>query len=214
MVTKRQKEILIGTILGDGYLQKTGKRNARLKLEHSERQRDYLCWKYEQLRNLMQDKPKRIERYNPVWKRTYVYYRCQTHSMPILGRLQRYFYDEQGRKRIPENIAQLLKSPLSLAVWFMDDGHYYSRDGSAHIYLPRYSDEEIERLVTALVQNFGLKPKVVWKKGYPCLYFPREETERLMAIIKPWMPACMRYKTPPDPVTTEGAMPEGSAHHA
>jgi hypothetical protein len=134
--------------------------------------------------------------------------------MPILGRLKRHFYDEQGRKRIPENIAQLLKSPLSLAVWFMDDGHYYSRDGSAHIYLPRYSDEEIERLVTALVQNFGLKPKVVWKKGYPCLYFPREETERLMAIIKPWMPACMRYKTPPDPVTTEGAMPEGSAHHA
>jgi hypothetical protein len=216
MVTKRQKEILIGTILGDGYLQKTGKRNARLKLEHSERQHDYLWWKYEQLRNLMQDKPKRIERYNPIWKRTYVYYRCQTHSMPILGRLKRHFYDEQGRKRIPENIAQLLKSPLSLAVWFMDDGHYYSRDGSAHIYLPRYSDEEIKRLVTALVQNFGLKPKVMcmWKKGYPCLYFPREETERLMAIIKPWMPACMRYKTPPDPVTTEGAMPEGSAHHA
>jgi Ni,Fe-hydrogenase I cytochrome b subunit len=81
MVTKRQKEILIGTILGDGYLQKTGKRNARLKLEHSERQRDYLWWKYEQLRNLMQDKPKRIERYNPIWKRTYVYYRCQSRCL-------------------------------------------------------------------------------------------------------------------------------------
>jgi len=214
MVTKRQREIIIGTILGDGYLQKTGKRNARLKLEHSERQRDYIWWKYEQLKNLMQDKPKRIERYNPIWQRTYTYYRCQTHSMPLLGRYKRWFYDEQGRKRIPENIAQLLKSPLSLAVWFMDDGHYYKRDGSAHIYLPRYSDEELQRLVAALEQNFGLHPRVVWKKGYPCLYFPREETERLMALIKPWVPPCMSHKTPPDPVTTEGAMPEGSASHA
>ncbi len=214
MVTKRQREIIIGTILGDGYLQKTGKRNARLKLEHSERQRDYLWWKYEQLKNLMQDEPKRIERYNPVWKRTYTYYRCQTHSMPLLGYYKRHFYDEQGRKRIPENIAQLLKSPLSLAVWFLDDGHYYQRDGSAHIYLPRYSDEELQMLVTALERNFGLHPKVVWKKGYPCLYFPRDETKRLMLLIKPWVPSCMKHKTPPDPVTTEGAMPEGFANHA
>lgn len=214
MVTKRQREILIGILLGDGYLQKTGKRNARLKLEHPEQQREYLFWKYEQLRNLMQDKPQRIERYNPVWKRTYTYYRCQTHSMPLLGRYKRYFYDEQGRKRVPENIAQLLKSPLSLAVWFMDDGHYYPRDGVAYIYLPRYSEEDLKRLVTALEENFGLRPMVVWKKGYPCLYFPRQETEKLMALIKPWVLPCMKHKTPPDPVTTEGAKPEGSAPHA
>jgi hypothetical protein len=61
MVSKKQREILIGTILGDGYLQKTGKRNARLKLEHSEKQKDYIFWKYEELKNLMQDRPKRIE---------------------------------------------------------------------------------------------------------------------------------------------------------
>ncbi len=211
MVTKRQREILIGTILGDGYLQRTGKRNARLKLEHSQHQKDYLWWKYEQLHNLMQDNPKRLERYNPIWKRTYTYYRCQTHSLPLLGRYKRYFYDEQGLKRIPENIAQLLRSPLSLAVWFMDDGHYYPRDGVAYIYLSRYSGEELQRLVTALKDNFGLHPQVVWKKGYPCLYFPRKETQRLMALIKPWVPPCMKHKTPSDPVTTEGGMPEGSA---
>jgi hypothetical protein len=119
MVSKRQREILIGTILGDGYLQKTGKRNARLKLEHSEKQKDYIFWKYEELKNLMQDRPKRIERFNPKWGKTYVYYRCQTHSMPLLGRYKRYFYDEGGKKKVPENIEKLLRSPLSLAVWYM-----------------------------------------------------------------------------------------------
>ncbi|MFN3977006.1 MAG: LAGLIDADG endonuclease [Aquificaceae bacterium] len=211
MVTKRQREILIGTILGDGYLQKTGKRNARLKLEHSERQKDYIFWKYEELKNLMQDKPKRIERYNPIWKKSYVYYRCQSHSMPLLGRYKRYFYDEKGKKRIPENIEALLKAPLSLAVWYMDDGHYYPRDGVAYIYLPKYSEEDLQRLLRALEKNFDLKPKVIYKRGYPCIYFPRQETEKLMEIIKPWMPDFMKYKTPPDPVTTEGAMPEGHA---
>ncbi len=210
MVSKRQKEIIIGTLLGDGYLQATGKKNARLKLEHSEKQKDYIFWKWEELKNLMQDKPKRIERYNPKWRKTYTYYRCQSHSMPLLGKLRRLFYDEKGKKRVPEKISMLLKAPLSLAVWYMDDGHYYRRDKVAYIYLPKYGEEELQRLTEALEKNFGLKPKVVWKKGYPVLYFPREETERLMSIIKPWVPEFMKYKTSPDPVTTEGALPEGS----
>jgi hypothetical protein len=205
MVSKRQREILIGAILGDGYLQKTGKRNARLKLEHSEKQKDYIFWKYEELKNLMQDRPKRIERFNPRWGKTYVYYRCQTHSMPLLGRYKRYFYDEGGKKRVPENIEKLLRSPLSLAVWYMDDGHYYARDGVGYIYLPKYSPEDLERLLGALKNNFGLEPKLIKKKGYPVLYFPREEFEKLMAIIKPHVPDFMKYKTSPDPVTTEGA---------
>ena len=212
MITKRQKEIIIGTLLGDGYLQATGKKNARLKLEHSEKQKDYIFWKYEELKNLMQDKPKKLERYNPKWEKAYTYYRCQSHSMPLLGKFKRLFYDKAGRKRIPEKISMLLKSPLSLAVWYMDDGHYYLRDDVAYIYLPRYSEEEIRRLTEALGKNFNLKPRVIKKKGYPVLYFPKEETQKLMAIIKPWVPEFMKYKTSPDPVTTEGALPEGSTN--
>jgi hypothetical protein len=208
MVTKRQREILIGTILGDGYLQATGKRNARLKLEHSERQRDYLRWKYEALQSLMQDQPKTVERFNPQWKRHYTYCRCQTVAMPLLGRYKRTFYDENGRKQIPLNIEGLLKAPLTLAVWFMDDGHYYPRDKVAYIYLPRYTDEELTRLVNALERNFGLSCRVVRKKGYPCLFFPPDVTQKLKDIISPWVLPSMRYKLPPDPVTTEGALPE------
>lgn len=209
MVKKAQRELIIGTLLGDGYLQRTGKRNARLRLEHSEKQKEYILWKYELLKNLMQDKPKRLERYNPKWKKSYVYYRCQSHSMPLLGAYRRAFYDEKGKKRIPEKIKSLLKAPLSLAVWYMDDGHYYARDGVAYIYMPRYEEADIKRLLSALSENFGLKPRVVYKKGYPVLFFDREQTKKLFEIINPWVPDFMKYKTSPDPVTTEGAMPEG-----
>jgi hypothetical protein len=207
---KRQREILIGTILGDAWLQGTGRRSARLRLEHSEKQREYIFWKYEQLKNLMQDKPKRIERFNPIFKKTYVYYRCQSHSSPTLGKYRRYFYDENGRKRIPEQIEQLLRSPLTLAVWYMDDGHYYARDQVAYIYMPKYSSEELERLCQAVKLNFNVEPKVIYKKGYPCLYFPRQEASRLLTLIDQYLIESMRYKTSLNPVTTEGALPEDS----
>jgi hypothetical protein len=211
MITKRQRELILGAVLGDGFLQKTGKRNARLRLEHSEKQRDYLWWKYETLSNLMQDKPKPIQRFHPRWKKAYTYYRCQTHAMPLLGRYQRAFYDEQGRKRVPQQIKRWLKAPLTLAVWYMDDGHYYPRDRSAYIYLPRYSREEVAWLIEALSENFGLRARAIVKKGYPVLYFDPRETERLKAIVREWVHPSMEYKLPPDPVTTEGALPESPA---
>jgi len=209
-VLKRQREILIGTILGDAWLQRTGRRSARLRLEHSEKQKDYIFWKYEELKTLMQDQPKRIERFNPRFNKTYVYYRCQSHSSPTLGRYRQYFYDEAGRKRVPEQIEKLLRSPLSLAVWYMDDGHYYARDKVAFIYLPNYTEEELSRLCKALGLNFGVEPKLIYKKGHPCLYFPRSETVRLHAIIGGHVIESMKYKTPLDPVTTEGELPEDS----
>jgi hypothetical protein len=207
---KRQREILIGTILGDASLQSIGRRNARLRLEHSEKQKEYIFWKYEQLKNLMQSRPKKIERFNPRFKKTYVYYRCQSHSSPTLGKYRRYFYDEEGRKRIPEQIELLLRSPLTLAVWYMDDGHYDARDRVVYIYMPRYSREQLQRLCRALKLNFNVEPKVVYKKGYPCLYFPQQEAIRLLTLINEHIIQGMRYKTPLNPVTTEGALPEDS----
>jgi hypothetical protein len=49
----------------------------------------------------------------------------------------------------------------------------------------------LERLLIALKNNFGLEPKLIKKKGYPVLHFPREEFEKLIAIIKPHVPDFM-----------------------
>jgi len=76
-LTKMQREIVIGLLLGDAFMQKTGSRNARLRLEHSAGQKEYIFWKHKVLSNLMQAKPKFIRRYNPHWKKSYNYYRCQ-----------------------------------------------------------------------------------------------------------------------------------------
>src|SRR3989338_6002614 len=112
---KKQKEVLIGLILGDGFLQATGKRNARLRLEHSSKQKSYLDWKVEVFKNFMQSEPKRMDRFHPTWRKTYSYYRCQSHATPVFGKFRRLFYRD-NRKVIPKNIQSLLKAPQTLAV--------------------------------------------------------------------------------------------------
>ena len=189
-ISKKQRDIIIGIILGDGFIKKTGKRNARLRIEHSIKQKDYIFWKYEQLKNLMQSRPRLVERYNPISKKTYKYYRCQSHSSPIFGKYRRLFYKD-SRKAIPDNIDSLLKSPLSLAVWYGDDGCYCPKDKSAWIYLPKYPPEEIEKLRQAILNNFWLNPKIIKKKDCPCFYFTAEETEKLFSIIKQYIPPCI-----------------------
>ena len=196
---KKQREVLIGLVLGDGFLQATGKKNARLRLEHSAKQKSYLEWKYEVLKNFMQAPPKYIKRFNPVWQRAYEYYRCQTHATPYLGKLKRLFYDG-NRKVIPENIQSLLKAPQSLAVWYMDDGNLYHRDKTAEIYLPIYQNVELQRLVATLKANFGLEPKIkIKKKKYPVFGFDVQQTKQLVEIVRPYVVPSLKYKIFPTP---------------
>ena len=195
-MTKRQYDIIFGTIVGDGYIQMTGKKNARLRFEHSEKQKDYIDWKWQELRNWMQDKPKKVTRYNPIWNKTYTYYRCQTHSSPVFGKLHKLFYIN-NRKIISENFQKLFKSKLSLATWYMDDGYYYHRDKTAYIYLSKFSEQDTAKLIQTLKENFGLNPKLEIKKLKNInLKFSVKETKKLINLIKAEIIPFMRYKLP------------------
>lgn len=192
-MTKKQREIVIGCILGDAYLQKTGKHNARLRLEHSVKQKDYIFWKWEELNKYMQDKPRLIKRYNPVWKKHYQYYRCQSHSSPIFGKLKQLFYFD-NIKQIPDKIEKLLSKQV-LAIWYMDDGYYYQRDKTVYIYLAKFPESQVRRLIKTLRNNFGLNPKLEIKKTRNLsLKFSVKEAEKLIKIIKPYIIPSMAYK--------------------
>src|SRR5437879_6122195 len=102
---KIQKAVIVGTILGDGFLQKTGKNNARLRLEHSLKQQDYLIWKCQVLSNFFQNKPVILTRNNLKFGKTYQYIRNQSYSGLELGKLHQLFYVD-GKKVIPNQISK------------------------------------------------------------------------------------------------------------
>ena len=191
-LTKKQTDVLIGTILGDGFLQKTGTKNARLRLEHSDKQKDYLLWKGTQMSRLFQGKPTFLSRVHPKSSETYSYARWQSNASPELGVWQRYFYKD-GKKTIPADIGKYL-TPLALAVWYMDDG-YLSEDKSSFIYLGKVSQSEADVLRDAISKNFAISAKVYDKKnkGF-ALYFPVEETRKLHTLLRSFMHSSMCYK--------------------
>lgn len=207
-MTRRQKAVVIGSILGDGFLQKTGKSNARLRLEHSFKQKEYLLWKYQILKNYFQSKPQYLERSNLKFGKSYQYIRAQSSSGSEFGKLLQLFY-VNNTKVIPAAIVNSLKDPLSLAVWFMDDGYYYPRDKMAYIYLPKYPQQSLNLLFNALKVNFCLAPTFkIKKRGEYVLIFSVGETAKLMDLIKEHVISTMNYKLSSqdklfDPVSTE-----------
>lgn len=192
--SKEQKAILIGTILGDAYLQKTGKKNARLRLEHGASQKDYIFWKVSQFPKLFQGEPKYLERKHPLSGQIYKYWRHQSNSTPELGKWHAKFYGG-GKKHIPNTIRNLLQDSLSLAVWYMDDGYYYPRDKVSYLYLGKVSKSEAEIVKSALEKNFNIFSKVLNKKqkGF-ALYFYHNETKKLHDMIRQYVLPSMQYK--------------------
>lgn len=193
-LSREQKSILFGTILGDGCLQKTGKKNARLRLEHGGSQKEYLLWKVKKFGKFFQGKPKYLQRIHPISKRKYSYWRHQSQSTPYLGKLRNIFYPDGGKK-IPEYLEKYL-TPVTLAVWYMDDGYYYSRDRCGYLYLGNVSQREAETVALALLKNFNIATRVKQKKKGYAIYFSPEETQKLKNLIKGHILHQFDYKLP------------------
>ena len=193
-LTKQQQAVLVGTVLGDAYLQKTGMRNARLRLEHGEKQKDYLKWKTSFFPRLFQGKPHHIERIHPKTMRKYGYWRHQSSATPVFGKWREIFYGN-GKKRIPHSLADILCEPLALAVWYMDDGYYYARDRASYLYLGTVTREEALIAQHAIERNFGIVAKIYDKKrkGF-ALYFLPKETQKLHAAVKKYIVPSLAYK--------------------
>jgi hypothetical protein len=120
-----QRDVLIGTVLGDGSLKisRSGKA-AQLQICHSYSTKEYVFWKKEIFNNWVFCEPKYHQINNGLEFRTV------SHSL-IFEYMQAFYI---GTKRIvPKNITDILKSPLSLAVWFMDDGNGYLRNNAFRI---------------------------------------------------------------------------------
>lgn len=195
-LTKEQEAAIIGMVLGDGYLQKTGKKNARLRLEHKADHKDYLIWKAGILPNLFQGKPTFLKRIHPITKKTYSYVRQQSNSSPILGKFRDIFY-VNNKKIIPEDIDRLLKTDIAFAIWFLDDGYYYFRDNCAYLYLGKVSRHGAEIASQAIFNKFNIENRVLDKKnkGF-AVYFPPKSQESIKIILKKYTPSIMAYKIP------------------
>lgn len=59
-VSTRERDIILGTLLGDGHLAML-KSGARLEINHSEKQKAHVFWKYKELSRMVLASPHHIE---------------------------------------------------------------------------------------------------------------------------------------------------------
>lgn len=128
-ITKESRNLLIALLLGDGTISN----NNVFKLSHCEKQRDYLEWKIEQLKNagLRNNGLKEyisVKGYN-IGKK--VYY-TQLNIVPFIKVLRRVFYKpykKLGNRKLLNRL-----DAKGIAIWYMDDGHinYRKTNGKVH----------------------------------------------------------------------------------
>lgn len=183
------KELLLGMVLGDGYLEPHGK-GVRLQVNHAVRFASYINWKRDLLRAL---EPGSLHTNS---NNGYPFWRFVTRCHPDLADLRRLFYVD-GKKIIPDGIQKMLLHPQSLAVWFMDDGTCDKRQGSMLFETQCFDASDVERLRETLQANFDIRVKAhrcgVGRKGCR-LYVSVAEARKLRKIIEPYVLPEMRYK--------------------
>jgi len=187
-----QREMLWGMLLGDAHLEQQSTNTARLKVEHSVDQRDYVTWKYENWREWVLTPPQLRIKHNRLGSAsTNIWFNTIAH--PELVEWRKRFYDE-NRKRVPSDF---VLTPLALAIWFMDDGSRKSREcRGLYLNVQCYTRSEVERLQDYLMHDFGLRTTTRQQSDGLQIYIPSSEVTSFARMVSPYVIASMRYKLP------------------
>ncbi len=182
-LTEVQRSIIIGSLLGDGAMR--CKVNALLEVNHAFAQREYVDWKYHQLEDLCGTPPKLR-----LGNGGRVAYRFTTLSLPQLTSLYREFY--RGRRKIvPE---RLILTPLTLAVWFMDDGCKSYR--ALYLNTQQFDLDNQNRLIGMLSEQWGLSSTLNRDKQYFRMRIAVHSVDKFKNVIEPHLLKQFGYKLP------------------
>jgi hypothetical protein len=194
------KEMLIGTILGDAHIGKTGLDKAFISFEQSKKKLEYLKFLFEisKKEGLSLEELKTYTRNDQRYKKINesVYFR--TKSLESLKPLADMFLNKEGKKIIPSNISEIL-TPRSLAFWLMDDGQQVKR-GGVTLCTDSYKSEEVDTLRKALKTNFNLITSIHTKTNknsesiYERIYINKSSLDNIKPLLKEHMHDSMLYK--------------------
>ena len=189
---KKQKEIIIGLILGDGHLETMNKgKTYRLKVEQSIKHKSYVDWLYMNFRDFVNTPPK-IRKSIAFGKET-TNYRFSTLSVGNFRFFAQQFY--KNKKKIIPSLIQRWLTPLSMAVWFMDDGQIKSKKHRALLINTQcFSKKDLGKLQKALEEKFGIKTNLKKEPTGWRLYILSETVAKFVKLINPYILPSMRKK--------------------
>ena len=191
VMSDRQKQILTGMLLGDAHLERqAGALAARLKIEHSLAQSTYVEWKFREWRDWVRTPPKaRVRRNRLGTQSTNIGFTTLSHVEFERFRLR--FYRDR-RKVVPEDLEL---TPLSMAVWFMDDGSRKSSQcRGLYLNTQSFTSAEVALLQAVIRRDVGVDTTVRRQRDGLQIYVPAPSASAMGAFIANDLLPSMRYK--------------------
>jgi recombination protein RecA len=198
-LTDFQWQVVLGSLMGDGALSPTRSGyGARLRWGHGAKQTSYGDWKASLLANLNVSRSTNAK--------GAVCYDVQ--PLPELAELRQAVY-LGGKKMLSDDYLKQL-TPLSLAIWYMDDGSFTVRSegkqrrtaggsGRSDICVEAMEPTTRQRLRDYLADTWGIDTRLTsrGKARKAVLVFSRDATDKLHALVAPFVHPSMEYKLLP-----------------
>jgi len=205
-LSKRQIEILYGTMMGDAC----GIGGRRISFKHGDCQKEYIFWKFDEFEEHCT--PFSIKVYwnkNEKYKLDSIAWQFRTRFNSEFEKCINQFY-KNGKKEIREEIVEHL-TPLSLAVWFMDDGttnySHNRRLKTGYNIAPimsfctdAFSIESCNILIKCLDEKFGIKSRLRKVKKLKDgttpynIYINAASAHDFLSLIRQYIIPSMMYK--------------------
>jgi recombination protein RecA len=192
-----QWQVILGGLMGDGALSPNQNAlAARFRWGHGLKQTAYGDWKASLLANIGVCRSTNAE--GAVFH--------DVSPLAELNELRRAVHIG-GKKVFSHDYLKQL-TPLSIAIWYLDDGSFQprakqlrerARDGSgrSEICVEAMDPSTRKRLAAFLADTWGIRSKLTDRAGKAVLQFPEDETEKLHALVAPFVHPSMDDKLLP-----------------
>lgn len=190
LVSQKEHNLILGSLLGDASIRQR-ERNSCLRFSHSIKQKEYAKWKKDILKEFNISEFRETKR---KIKDSFIHaidFSTKTH--PVFNYYRKLFYSNNKKVITKEILSQL--NPQNLAIWICDDGSYDNTQDYIILCTNAYNLEEHELMKEYFNKRFNLDPTIGFRDGkYYYLRFKKEDTKKLIKIIKLFIPNCMEYK--------------------
>lgn len=189
------REILLGTLLGDSSLQ-TYTRGDTWRLRFIQKDKDYLFHLYEIWKPFVKTEPKLADdgKGNTRW-----YF--NTTVLPELkifvDEAQIYYPDGRGFKKQVPKLWSAFSTTLTakaLAYWYMDDGSKKSNVQAYYLCTDCFSLEDVKFLGAIFIKNWGIHVGYHKHRENYRIYIPTGYAKNFKALIEEHVVETMQYK--------------------
>jgi len=202
LLSSSQQQLILGGVMGDGNLSRPVRRedhSARFRMGHGVEQAAYLDWKVSLLANVPHTRT--VNAKGAVF--------ADFTPLAELGELREVVYQGDGRKHLTWDYLKKL-TPLALAIWYMDDGHFSLRSkglqertrggsGRIEICVEAMSVGTRDRLLQYLRDTHGLNVRLrsSGARRVSVLVFTTSASEKFQKLVAPYIHPSMAYKLLP-----------------